>query len=65
MWRILAVLLLSMSNEDAQFLESRQFSVREIARWFRLPPHLLADIADSSVLAMRWAEPDLRTWYPR
>ena len=41
----------SMSNEDAQFLESRQFSVREIARWFRLPPHMLADLADSSVRA--------------
>lgn len=42
---------LSMSNDDAQFLESRQFTVREIARWFRLPPHMLADIADSSVRA--------------
>lgn len=42
---------ISMNNEDAQFLESRQFSVREIARWFRLPPHMLADLADSSVRA--------------
>lgn len=42
---------ISMSNEDAQFLESRQFSIREIARWFRLPPHMLADLADSSVRA--------------
>ena len=41
----------SMSNEDAQFLESRQFSIREVARWFRLPPHMLADLADSSVRA--------------
>jgi HK97 family phage portal protein len=40
-----------MSNEDAQFLESRQFSIREIARWFRLPPHMLADLQDSSVRA--------------
>ena len=31
----------TMSNEDAQFLESRQFSVEEIARWFGVPPHLL------------------------
>mgnify|MGYP001373134865 CR=1 FL=1 len=42
---------ISMTNEDAQFLESRQFSVREIARWFRLPPHMLADLQDSSVRA--------------
>lgn len=41
----------SMSNDDMQFLESRQFSVREIARWFRLPPHMLADLQDSSVRA--------------
>lgn len=29
---------------DAQFLESRKFSVQEIARWFRVPPHKLADL---------------------
>lgn len=31
----------SMSNADAQFLESRQFQIEEIARWFGIPPHLL------------------------
>ena len=31
----------TMSNEDAQFLESRQFSIEEVARWFGVPPHLL------------------------
>lgn len=31
----------TMSAEDAQFLESRQFQVEEIARWFGIPPHLL------------------------
>ena len=31
--------------EDAQFLQSRQFSVLEIARWFRVPPHLLYDLS--------------------
>ena len=25
--------------EEAQFLETRQFQVEEIARWFRMPPH--------------------------
>lgn len=30
--------------EDAQFLQSRQFSVLEISRWFRVPPHLLYDL---------------------
>lgn len=31
----------TMSMADAQFLESRQFQVEEIARWFGVPPHLL------------------------
>ncbi len=30
--------------EDAQFLETRKFQVTEIARAFRIPPHLLADL---------------------
>ena len=34
----------SLSNEDAQFLESRQFQIAEIARWLRLPPHMLGDL---------------------
>lgn len=33
---------------DSQFLESRQFSVTEIARWFNLPPHKLKDLTRSS-----------------
>lgn len=28
----------TMSLEDAQFLESRQFQIEEIARWFGIPP---------------------------
>ena len=31
--------------EDAQFLETRQFQVEEIARWFRVPPHKLQHLA--------------------
>ncbi|MDI3341602.1 MAG: phage portal protein [Sphaerobacter sp.] len=30
--------------EDAQFLESRRFQVTEIARIFRVPPHLIGDL---------------------
>jgi HK97 family phage portal protein len=32
------------TSEDAQFLESRQFSVIEIARWFRVPPTMIGDM---------------------
>ncbi len=31
--------------EDAQFLQTRQHNITEIARWYRLPPHLLADLS--------------------
>jgi HK97 family phage portal protein len=31
--------------EDAQFLESRQFQVAEICRWFRVPPHKVQDLS--------------------
>jgi len=31
----------TMSSVDMQFLESRQFQIEEIARWFGVPPHLL------------------------
>lgn len=34
--------------EDSQFLESRQFQIPEIARWFNLPPHKLKDLTRSS-----------------
>jgi HK97 family phage portal protein len=38
----------SMPNDQAQFLQSRQFQVVEIARWFGLPPHLLSDVERST-----------------
>ncbi len=31
----------SLSMQDAQFIESRSFSIDEIGRWFGVPPHLL------------------------
>lgn len=30
--------------EESQFLETRQFSVPEVCRWFRMPPHKVADL---------------------
>jgi len=38
----------SIQPEDSQFLESRQFQIPEIARWFNLPPHKLKDLTKSS-----------------
>ena len=34
--------------EDAQFIESRKFSIQEIARVFRIPPHMLGDVEKST-----------------
>jgi len=34
--------------EDAQFLQTRQFQVSEIARIFRIPPHMLGDVERST-----------------
>lgn len=35
---------LTMPNDEAQFLESRQFQVEEICRWYRVPPHKVASL---------------------
>lgn len=34
----------SMTAVDAQFLQSRQFSIEEISRWTGVPPHLLMQV---------------------
>ena len=38
----------SIPPDDAQFLETRQFQVREIARIFRVPPHLIGDLENAT-----------------
>lgn len=38
---------LGIPPEEAQYLETRQFQVREVCRWFRMPPHKLADLTDA------------------
>jgi HK97 family phage portal protein len=35
---------ISIPPEQAQFLETRKFQIDEIARIFRVPPHMLADL---------------------
>ena len=35
---------ISIPPEDAQFLETRKFQTAEVARIFRVPPHLIADL---------------------
>lgn len=39
---------ISVSPEEAQFLETRKFQINEIARIFRVPPHMIGDLEKSS-----------------
>ena len=59
---------LSIPPEDAQFLQSRAFQVREIARIYRVPPHLLADLeggasfASIEQMSIDFVQYSLRPW---
>ena len=39
---------LGIAPEAAQFLQTRQFSIQDVARWFNLPPHMLGDLSRST-----------------
>lgn len=34
----------AMKNDEAQFLESRKFNIADVARWFRVPLHMLNEL---------------------
>jgi HK97 family phage portal protein len=38
----------SMNSDDAQYLETRKFQIAEIARAFRVPPHMVGDLERST-----------------
>lgn len=61
---------LTIPPETAQFLQSRQFSVLEIARWYGLPPHLLMDnskatYANTELQGIEFLVYSLRSWLKR
>lgn len=39
---------MGISNKDSQFLELRQFNVSDVARIFRIPPHLIGDLSKAT-----------------
>ncbi len=56
--------------EDAQFLQTRKFQVTEIARIFRVPPHMLADLEKATFsniehLGLEFVQHTLRPWLVR
>lgn len=48
LWRGIKYKPMSFSNKDAQFLEARQHNITDIARWYVIPPHMLADLSRST-----------------
>lgn len=62
---------LGISNEDSQFLESRQFQIEEIARIFRVPPVLIGHptntmtYASAEQLFLSFATYTIRPWCVR
>lgn len=62
----------TIAPEEAQFLETRQFQVPDIARFFGVPPHLIADASNSTSWGSGLAEQNsafgqlsLRPWVYR
>jgi hypothetical protein len=39
---------IGMTSKDAQFLEWGEFSVKDIARWFRVPPHMIGMLSEAT-----------------
>ena len=61
---------LGMTSEDAQFLETRKFQVTEIARAFRVPPHLIGDLEKATYSnieqqSLEFVQHTLRPWLVR
>jgi HK97 family phage portal protein len=48
--------------EDSQFLQTRQFQVREISRWLRIPPHMLFDLEQATFSNIEHQNMDFLTY---
>lgn len=61
---------ISIAPEQAQFLETRKFQIDEIARIFRVPPHMAGDLDKSSFsnienMSMEFVKYTLNPWVCR
>jgi HK97 family phage portal protein len=61
---------IGLSAADAQLIESRQFTIPEICRWFSLSPHMVADLSRATFsniesLADQFVRFTLMTWLTR
>jgi HK97 family phage portal protein len=48
LWEGMTFRSVGMSHKDAEFMDSRRFSIPEIARWFGVPPHMVGDVERST-----------------
>jgi HK97 family phage portal protein len=61
---------IGLNAADAQLLESRQFTIPEICRWFSVSPHLVGDLsratfANIEQLALEFVQRTLMAWLTR
>ncbi len=61
---------IGISAKDAQLLESRQFTIPELCRWFSVSPHLVGDLSKATFsniesLAAQFLSFTLTTWLTR
>lgn len=61
----------SQNNRDAQFLEAKQFAVVDIARLFRMPPHMIqvlekgASFASIEQMSINFVQYTIQPWVTR
>jgi HK97 family phage portal protein len=61
---------ISIAPNEAQFIETRKFQVSEIARWYRVPPHMIGDLERATFSniehqALEFVTHTLRPWLVR
>lgn len=60
----------SISPNEAQFIETRKMQIGEIARWYRVPPHMIGDLDKATFSniehqALEFVTHTLRPWLVR
>lgn len=53
---------IAIPAKDAQLLESRQYSVSDISRWFTIPPHMLGDLERATFSNIEEQSLDFAKW---
>jgi HK97 family phage portal protein len=61
---------IGLNHADAQLLETRQFTIPEICRWFSVSPHLVGDLSRATFsnieqLALEFVKMTLASWLTR